>query len=95
MTRIATLLERARTERGLSRNKAAAEIGTTVLTYRQWVRGQRPDPSRALVLAEFVGLEPKAFQAEYFKDVEEELNKAMGVYVSWEQLTFFQLAVAV
>ncbi len=82
MTRVATMLEQAREDRGLSRNKAAKELETTVLTYRQWIRGQRPGPDKAGKLAEFVGLDKKAFAAAYVKDVEEELNLAMGVYVS-------------
>ena len=53
MTEIAQMLERARLERGLSRNKAAAELGTSSTTYRQWMRGQQAHLSRFPSFAKF------------------------------------------
>lgn len=37
------MLEKARQERGLSKIRAAAVLGTSPNNYRQWLRGQRPD----------------------------------------------------
>ena len=53
MTEIAQMLEGARLEKGLSRNKAAAELGTSSTTYRQWMRGQQPHLARLLTFADF------------------------------------------
>ena len=53
MTQIAQMLEEARIDKGLSRNKAAAELETSPTTYRQWMRGQRPDLARVFTLARF------------------------------------------
>ena len=53
-TTFVELLEQARERRGLSQLRAAAAVGTSSTTYRQWLRGQRPDWERVPALAEFV-----------------------------------------
>ncbi len=82
MTRIAQLLEKARKERGLSLNKAAAELATSPLTYRQWVRGQTPQPIWVGAFAKFSGEKKSEVADRYIKDTEDRLRAAMGGYVS-------------
>lgn len=56
MTTLGALLEKARTEQGLSQEDAAAALGATPVTYRGWLRGQKPGYSRLDKLAKFTGV---------------------------------------
>lgn len=49
------MLEGARRRRGLSQIRAAAELKTSPTTYRQWLRGQKPDWDRLETLIDFIG----------------------------------------
>jgi transcriptional regulator with XRE-family HTH domain len=49
------MLEEARKRQGLSKVRAAAMLGTSPTTYRQWLRGQRPDWEWVDRLIEFTG----------------------------------------
>ena len=55
MSEFAQMLEDARQERGLSQVRAATAVGTSPTTWRQWLRGQRPDWDRVDRLVEFIG----------------------------------------
>lgn len=57
MTKLASMLERARESKGLSQNRAAKALKTSATTYRQWLRGQQPELQRFPVIAEFVGVD--------------------------------------
>ena len=55
MTTLGALLERAREEQGLSQEAAAAALGATPVTYRGWLRGQKPGYGRFAALVKFTG----------------------------------------
>ena len=78
MTEIAQMLEDARLERGLSRNKAAAELGTSSTTYRQWMRGQKAHLARFEKFAEFANKTVEEVMKKAMKDA----NRAGFVYLS-------------
>ena len=59
----AKLLEDTRENLGISKAEAARRIGTSVVTYRNWIRGQVPGYEQVDRLAEFVGLHPYVIQA--------------------------------
>ena len=82
MTQIAELLETARKEKGLSRNKAAEELETSALTYRQWIRGQTPDPTWVESFAKFSGKDKTEVADRYIVDAVAKLRQAMGGYVT-------------
>lgn len=54
MSRFAEMLEAARRRRGLSKERAANELHTSSTTYRQWLRGQRPEWERVPVIVDFI-----------------------------------------
>ena len=80
MTHIAELLETARKERGLSRNKAAEALDTSALTYRQWIRGQTPEPVWVENFAKFSGKDKTEVADRYIEDAVTKLRRAMGGY---------------
>ena len=82
MTEIAQMLERARLEKGLSRNKAAAELGTSSTTYRQWMRGQQPHLARLLTFADFADETIEEIIKKAAKDAGDDANRADFIYIS-------------
>lgn len=56
-TRIFESLRTARLNRGLSRRKAAIEIGIAPQTYRRLENGDPVSPAKALKVAEYFGVE--------------------------------------
>ena len=85
MTEIAQMLERARLEKGLSRNKAAAELGTSSTTYRQWMRGQQPHLARLLTFADFADETIEEIIKKAAKDAGDDANRADFIYLSCTQ----------
>ena len=81
MTEIAQMLEDARLEKGLSRNKAAAELGTSSTTYRQWMRGQQAHLARFPKFAEFADETIEEVHKKAAKDATD-ANEALFIYLS-------------
>ncbi len=71
------MLERARLEKGLSRNQAAAELGTSSTTYRQWMRGQQAHLARFPTFAEFANETIETVVKKAIKD-QTDTNETMG-----------------
>lgn len=84
MSEFAQMLEEARKEKGLSQVRAAVALDTSPTTYRQWLRGQRPDWERVPVLVEFIGREEGDILRALLRHSASEApgSRATGVYRS-------------
>lgn len=88
MTTLGALLEKARTAKGLSQEAAASALGATPVTYRGWLRGQKPGYSRLSILVKFTG----ASEGEIVKAIREGSQTIPGYLNPWYGLDVAQVA---
>ena len=77
VTTFVELLEGARQRRGLSQARAAKLVGASQTTYRQWLRGQRPDWNRIPALVEFTEVPEEKLTAAILR------HGAVLLYITW------------
>lgn len=78
MSEFAQMLEEARKAQGLSQVRAAAAVGTSPTTWRQWLRGQRPDWDRVQRLVEFIGRDETDVLRALLR------HGTLALYITWK-----------